>query len=133
MRIYECKSEIEMKRDTDLVRDLLMAIAEDPHCDGTRWFGIDSPDDLHITGHSLHEVLYHLTLLIEAGFIKGKIGIDALAINRLTWDGHEFLDNIRDAGIWGKTKERLKGLPSVAISVIGEIAKAEVKKHLGLP
>ena len=66
--------------------------------------------------------------------VKGNYGINGMpTISQLTWQGHEFLDNIRDPGIWGKTKERLKGLPNVAISVIGEIAMAEIKKHIGLP
>jgi len=54
-------------------------------------------------------------------------------LNKLTWEGHEFLDDIRDQGIWNKTKERLKDIPSASIPVIVEIAKAEIKKRLGLP
>ena len=54
------------------------------------------------------------------------------AISKLTWQGHEFLDNIKDPGIWGKTKKRVEGLPSVALKVVAAIAEAEVKKHLGL-
>jgi hypothetical protein len=52
--------------------------------------------------------------------------------SKLTWKGHEFVDTIRDAGIWNKVKERLKGLPSVALSVVAEIAIAEAEKHLHL-
>jgi hypothetical protein len=54
------------------------------------------------------------------------------AISRMTWEGHEFLDNIRDAGVWAKTKERLKGIPGIDLAVIAEIAKAEINKKLGL-
>jgi hypothetical protein len=71
-----------------------------------------------------------LDLLLEAGFLKGD---PMPSISRLTWEGHEFLDNIRDAGIWGKTKAKLRDLPSVAVTLIREIALAETKKHLGLP
>jgi Hypothetical protein (DUF2513) len=53
-------------------------------------------------------------------------------LSRLTWDGHEFLANIKDAGIWGKTKARLKDMPSAAMTVVAAIAQAEIKKHLGL-
>ena len=124
-----------MKRDPDLVRDLLLTIDDDPQYNGKQWFGIDGASDLHIKGHSNEEVIYHLTLLIEARLLQGRVSSDgqSVAISRLTWDGHEFVSHIRDAGIWHKTKERLRGLPTVAFSVLGEIAKAEVKKHLGLP
>jgi len=43
------------------------------------------------------------------------------------------LDDIRDPDIWQKTKERAKGLISVGLTLIWEIAKAEIKTKLGLP
>jgi hypothetical protein len=69
-------------------------------------------------------------MLIEAGFINGKasglrIGTNVLIISKLTWQGHEFLDNIKDVGVWESTKARIAGLPGVALAVIAEIAKAE--------
>lgn len=126
----------EMKRDMDLVRELLLGIEADTRLDGTRWFQPDTQDNLGvigISGHSREEVAYHLVILIEAGYVRGTLTMEMPQISKLTWAGHEFLDDIKDPGIWSKTKERLKGLPSVGVSVIAEIAKAEIKKHLGLP
>jgi hypothetical protein len=54
-------------------------------------------------------------------------------VSMLTWQGHEFLDDIKDHGIWAKTKERIHGLPGIALSIVGEIAKAEIRTKLGLP
>jgi hypothetical protein len=126
-----------MKRDMDLIRDLLLGLDADTRLDGTRWVTPDKRDNFGVIGltdHSDTEVAYHLGLLIEADFLKGKIGLEGMpVISKLTWQGHEFLDRIRDAGIWGKTKERLRDLSSVGISIIGEIAQAEIKKHLGIP
>jgi hypothetical protein len=34
--------------------------------------------------------------------------------------------------VWAKVKERTKGIPDIAISVMWELAKAELKKKLGL-
>lgn len=135
MQVYECKPQIDMRRDMDLVRHLLLAIDEDPQYDGKRWFGVENVSDLHVKGRSYQELVYHLTLLIEAGLLKGRVSHDgeSVSINRLTWEGHEFVSNIRDPKIWHETKERLKGLSTVAISVLGEIAKAEIKRHLNLP
>jgi hypothetical protein len=128
-----------MQRDMDLIRDLLLGIEQDQRLDGTCYIVPDQQDNFGIIGiknNSLQEVAYHLAMLIEAGFVEGDKGTLDRAmpgITKLTWQGHEFLDAIRDPGIWGKTKERLKGLPSAGIAIIGEIAKAEIKKHLGLP
>jgi Hypothetical protein (DUF2513) len=135
MQIAFKKNEA-MKRDMDLVRDLLLGVEADPRLDGTKWIRPDERDNLGVVGigpHSKREIAYHLELLIEAGLIEGRSGVDDVpAIARLTWQGHEFLDNIRDPEVWAKTKERLQGLQTVALSVIVEVAKAEMKKRLGL-
>ncbi|HEU0048843.1 MAG TPA: DUF2513 domain-containing protein, partial [Nitrososphaera sp.] len=82
---------------------------------------------------SQEELNYHVDLLFEAGYIEGNPDSNPNPmVSKLTWKGHEFVDTIRDAGIWNNVKERLKGLPSVALSVVAEIAIAEAKKKLKL-
>ena len=57
-----------------------------------------------------HEYSYHVELLLESGLIHGQmsktIGLHAqdFFANRLTWEGHEFLDAIRIDNVWNKTK-----------------------------
>jgi hypothetical protein len=114
----------------DYVRDLLLTIEDDPRFDGSAWFEL-APDEEDT--HSPEEMVYHLVMLVEAGFVKGQLGFGTPSISKLTWQGHEFLDDIRDVGIWSKTKERISGLTSVSLAVVAEIAKAEIKKKLGLP
>jgi len=115
----------------DLVRDILRSIERNRQMDGSRDFFISDPGDLDITGHSIEEVWYHLDLLISGGFVNGaNLGH---IVRGLTWDGHEFLDNIKNDGIWAKTKARVSDLPTVALKIVAEIATAEVRKHLGLP
>jgi hypothetical protein len=53
-------------------------------------------------------------------------------VTKLTWEGHEFLDDIKDSSVWESTKARIAGLPGVALAVMAELAKAEIKKKLGL-
>ena len=82
---------------------------------------------------SPQEIGYHLELLIESGYLKGKAGMEDIpVIASLTWAGHEFLDNIKDKGIWEKTKKRLDGLPAVALKLVASVAESEVKKRLGI-
>jgi len=117
----------------DLIRALLLRIEQDPTLDGTRWVGF-TPAELGMEDRSPNEVGYHLDLLIEAGFVQGKSHGETIpAICKLTWQGHEFLDSIRDPGVWISTKERIKGLASVTLPVIAAIAEAEIKRRLGLP
>ena len=129
MQVYERKY-IEMTRDMDLIRAVLLAIEGNPACDGRHWVTLDPGQ---FKPHAIDEINYHVQLLIEARFVEGNVGPVVPTISKLTWRGHEFLDNTRDQDIWSKTKERIKGLASVALSVAAEIAQAEVKKRLGLP
>lgn len=104
---------IEMKRDMELVRKILFEIEET----------IDNVAEynLEIDGYSLEQVAYHCSLLYEGGLIYdygaqyADDEIDLIAVSRLTWEGHDFLDKIREDRIWNKTKEAIasKGLPLV--------------------
>lgn len=131
MQVQECWSFANVKRDMDYVRELLLQIENDSRFDGTRWFTLTETDEFN-SDHTTEELSYHLAMLIEAGFVRGQLGCGSPAISKLTWQGHEFLDDIRDVGIWSKTKERISGLASVSLGVIAEIAKAEIEKKLGL-
>lgn len=134
MLVYAVKGCTGVKRDMDLLREVLLKVEENPETDGTREFMYDSPEEMGIYGHSCEEVAYQIAELIEAGLLKGAItgGFPMHIISRLTWDGHEFLDSIRDLGIWERVKGRMAGLPSITLKAVAAIAEAELKKHLGL-
>ncbi len=123
-----------MKRDMELIRTILLKVEADPRFDGSV-----NPTDaatLSITDYSNAEVIYHLVMLVEAGFLDGNTKMRSMGnvpIFKLTWAGHEFLDNVRDPEVWHKTKARVAATAGVALSVIAEIAKAEIMKRLGLP
>lgn len=119
-----------MTRDMDLIRELLLRIEADPKFDGTGWIPFDRPE--YLCGRSPEAVAYHISVLNDSGLIKANTAGSTPAVSRLTWDGHEFLDNIKDSGIWKSTKEKVAGLSGVALSVIRVIAEAEIKKKLHL-
>ncbi len=123
-----------MQRNMDLIREILILINDGPEYDGTREFCYDTPEEFGIQNRSRKEVAYHLGLLINAGFVDGSVtmAVPMQIIRALTWEGHEFEANIRDSGVWDKTKEKVKDLPGVGIKVIATIAEAIVKQHFGL-
>jgi Hypothetical protein (DUF2513) len=123
-----------MKRDMELIRTILLKVEADQKFDGS--LQSVGAATLGITEHTDAEVAYHLVMLIEAGLLVGNTKmarVGAIVISKLTWEGHEFLDDIRDPEIWGKTKERAKAVAGVGMNFIWEIAKAEIKTKLGLP
>ena len=53
-------------------------------------------------------------------------------IESLSFDGHSFLDNIRDNQVWLKSKKVLSSLKSVSIEIISQVATNVIYKKLGL-
>ncbi len=75
-------------------------------------------------------VAYHVHMMIEANLVEA---IDASSLSgknylqiTLTWQGHEFLENIRDPEIWRKTKAGAAKVGSFSLGIVGEIAKAAI-------
>lgn len=128
-----------MKRDMDLIRELLLRLESLPVRPGGVVLISGRDQELAVEGRSPDEVDYHLSLIKEASFIEcpGSGSLDGrISFRRLTWHGHEFLDAIRDPEIWRKTKDSAKKAGSTAIdfmwSVAKDIAKAELKRHIGI-
>lgn len=122
-----------MKRDMDLVRDILLAVEAS---EGTPFDDVP----LEFSGRQEQEVSYHVQLLVEAGLVAGDdystMGNYEWVAQSLTWSGHEFLENIRDPEVWAKTKAGAKQVGGFGIDVIAALAKGfikqKVKDHTGL-
>lgn len=112
-----------MKRNMNKVRELLIKIEE------------TGVDDTYYTDDQ--EECYHLRIMKDGGLVEGWVaddGVDGMTaeITRMTWKGHEFLDAIRDDGVWEKVKTHFKekgvGMTIDAIcTVAGNILSAIVK------
>lgn len=88
-------------------------------------------------------VAYQLDLLAEAGFLKVR-GLtiawtpdtrkyDDERINRLTLEGHNYLDAIRNDTVWQNTLAELRNIGiSVSFEIVKEIASNYLKRMLGL-
>lgn len=119
-----------MKRDLELIRKILFKIEDT--VDNVGKF------NLQVDGYTMEQVAYHCSILYEGGYIHAcnvQSNGDAVylfSVGRLTWEGHEFLDNIREDTIWNKTKDTIveKGLPfvfDIVKSVSTEIITGVVK------
>jgi hypothetical protein len=90
-----------MKRDMDLVRDILIQVEESTHTHG--WC------DINIEGRSPAEITYHVRMMHEQGLIEAQdlttmSGVSWLP-KRLTAQGHDFLDAARSEKVWTLAKE----------------------------
>ncbi|MEN0643340.1 DUF2513 domain-containing protein [Alkalicoccobacillus gibsonii] len=113
-----------MKRELDLIRDILILLEED-----------ESRDPKTITSEDYSEevVHYNLRLLYKEGFIEAHSleGGTRFLPRSLTWDGHNLLADIKDDSVWSKVKENLKRHSGTAsIEVIKAIAATVAKKAI---
>jgi Hypothetical protein (DUF2513) len=122
-----------MKRDMELIRHLMLEV-ESQDSD----FQYAS---LQKMGYTEAQIDYHLQLLIEEGLIDGEViplhgspDISmTIVISKLSWKGHEFLDNARNESVWKETMKTVKEKGgSVAVGVLIQLLASEAKKHLGL-
>lgn len=117
-----------MKRDMDLVRELLLKLEAEPF-DGNLW-SLD-PDGLGIGGRTHEDIAYHLVLLIDGGLLDGERELSGgFVARKLTWAGHDFLDSVRDPKIWRTTKERVKEAGGFTIEILTNVAKEIITHNL---
>ncbi len=120
-----------MKRDMDLVRNLLRTIEAQPPGQELR-----SPK---VEGYDQATVLHHLELMEDAGLIEAHFmrteqsGIVAAVVDRLTWQGHEFLSAANNESVWQKAKAKMTELGgSVPFAVLQSLLIELAKKQAGL-
>lgn len=120
-----------MKRDLDLMRDMMLCIEE--NVSGFRFLRRDSFLDLC---DDKDVIAYHLRILVEAGFIDAQDvssneGED-YAVHGLTYAGCDYLDSVRSSSVWSQVKERLKKIGGIASTeIIKKVADSIAASQLG--
>jgi len=116
-----------MKRDLDLIRQILLALEDRPNDRRLLSLSIENTDEATLFGH--------VELLEEAGLLEGQdvtmLGTPYRKIVpiRLTWSGHEFIDAVRNDTVWRKVKDQGRDLP---FTVVKELAVVILRTTLGL-
>ncbi|MCP4354891.1 MAG: DUF2513 domain-containing protein [Proteobacteria bacterium] len=93
-----------MKRDFDLIRLLLL--------------DLEGEERVSFSEYTEDQINYHKALLLKSGLAEGPDSLyssrggknsdeipDCVYIKRLTWNGHEFLDQARNNTVWNKAKK----------------------------
>jgi len=121
-----------MKRDMDLIRDLLLFFESKPEYDGISKYQLDSKDleELNFDDRTTEEIFYNINKLIEANFLIGQLTFNNPIVSGLTWKGHDFLDSIRDPEIWKKTKEGAKRAGGFSVELLKDLAIGLLKKQI---
>nr|DAS08118.1 MAG TPA: Transcriptional regulator, MarR/EmrR family, emrR, transcriptional regulator, DNA-binding [Caudoviricetes sp.] len=115
-----------MKRDWELIRKILLKLEENSD---------DTPLEADIFKNKSQElVAYHYKILAQAELIEiednSSLDGEDYCAKALTWQGHEFLDKIRNDTVWNKSKAMLKNkgidlsfdvLKSAATTIISQL------------
>ncbi len=111
-----------MKLNHDCVRKLMLILE-----DNLEIGDIIDASTISIDDFSESEILYSALKLHEANYISGKVINDLsdnnnILINGITWEGHKFLDTIRDNKVWSHTKTVLSKVSSSSITFASTVA-----------
>ena len=111
-----------MRRDSDLIRAILLAIEVDDRCEV-----LSLPE---IAGFPDEAVHFHARLLVEKGFLRtyfpDRCGRQPWVCIRLTWEGYDFMDAIRDPVVWRSVKHAAGKVGSWSIETLAAIAKSMI-------
>ena len=124
-----------MKRDMNLIRELLLQLEESP--------AEVYISNLEVDGYSDEEIAYNAYLMIDGGLAEGRqskvtnqMGDScpvAVTLTNLTWDGHEFFDSIKNDSVWKKILGHVQDKGgSAPFTAIAQLAVLLAKQNLGL-
>ncbi|WP_374545055.1 DUF2513 domain-containing protein [Rhodoblastus sp.] len=121
-----------MKRDMDLIRELLLKLEALPMRPGGVVTISPDAEEIAVAGHDVEQIEYHLSLILEAGLIE-QLDVHpmfGISFRRLSWQGHDFLDSVRDPRIWEKTKKGAEAAGGFTVDLLKDLAKGFIKKQV---
>jgi Hypothetical protein (DUF2513) len=118
-----------VKRDLDLIRDILLDIEENVRLNPDEYgYSFDHPDQ-EAVAYALYLMVDHR--LISADHCQASgLPHGIYADIKITWSGTEFLDSVRDGEIWKKTKQGVKEAGGFTFDLLKALAKGLVKKKI---
>lgn len=121
-----------MKRDMDLIRRIMLDLEKlDENGNGPT---------LQYDDVSIVDIVYHMELLNEHGLIEAEIiksdgdpKSNLAAFERITWKGHDFIDNAKSETVWQTTKRNIADtVGSVGFALFVETMKYHAREMLGI-
>ena len=122
-----------MKRDMSLVREILLEIEK----------GRTDEQLFDVLDYPMEDIIYHIKIMNDYGLIeasvvevfsinyKGEADFALETIKGLTWEGYDFLDDIRDETVWKKTMAQIKKTTGTAsLEMVKEVAKGASRNNL---
>ena len=125
-----------MKRDLDLIRKIMLVIES-----SNSEYAFRDTKDLAdaVENTDLHAVAFHIKLLLDCQYIIGKefstigLGYADFCVDRLTSQGCDYLDSVRNDSIWKAVKDKLANFGGTAtLAVVQDLAVSLIRSQLGI-
>ena len=114
-----------MKRDMDLIRALLKALAE-----SASQYAVPQ-----VPGATEEQIWAHLNLLRDAGLVEfhhsGSMAT-SMGDYRITWAGHDFLQNAGPESRWAAAKKRLELAGGAGFEVLKAVLAELAARAVGV-
>lgn len=115
-----------MKRDMDLIRSLLIAVESKPSNERAVYL----PPMSREIDHHLKLLTQHRLISLNYGPARDEDAGKWYIFAELTWEGHDFVDAVRDETVWAKTKEGVNAAGGFSFDILKALAKAFLKKQI---
>jgi hypothetical protein len=122
-----------MRRDLGPIRELLLKLEALPVRPGRFTTITPGGTEMAVEGYGADQITYHIELLKEVGFIEYATSEPlngATHFQRLSWNGHDYLDAIRDPEIWKKTMRGAEATGSWTFDLVRDLAKGLIKTKI---
>lgn len=117
-----------MKRDMDLFREILLHLERQ---DGRNRFSFNEVD---IDGYEFELVSDHILLLIDSGYVEERNvnlpGLTSYSYARMTMQGFDFLESVRDPEIWRHAKGAVAQAKGFTLEILADVAKGFIKTQI---
>jgi len=119
-----------MRLNNDCIRDILLYLEANTSFEKE----IINVDTLvnNLSKYDKDVVYYHIKMISQASLVDNVLfaGDEPYTISSLSWEGHQYLDNIRDDKVWKMLKDSASKLPSVSLKVLVSLAPKLIEKYL---
>ena len=126
-----------MELKADCIRDVLLHLEENLTLNISKGkFSIINLEQLYnglSDKYSEEDIWYSVYNLHQIRFIEGRINDAAgqkmfyCEIQNITWNGHQFLNNIRPLSIWEATKNKAKQIGGMSIGALSMVSMSIVQ------
>ena len=112
-----------MTLNQDCIRDVLLQVESAKLTD----YITEETLQVKLPAYTQDEICYACYLLGDAGYLNIEktrfLRHAGVRVHSMTYKGHGFLDQIRDATVWGKVKTQAKKIGAIALPALADIAK----------